>query len=447
MLNLTQINAIHPNGLPDDLDKALQFLEKRLSEQKEHVKSVTVLSNCSIDYDRTLHLKNTFSNEIEYVLQGLVVQLDENYKLGYKDAVWFHPELAKGRSIIQLDEPLNASDISSIAEINQDQHIDIDNPLYIGPFQNSIGEYNNISIDDMGLTSVKNHLVINTSMDALSYPLWSKYMISSESIGTVYSNWTSMDMGQGKSISDMAVTLRSMSAAKLLNKSLTEIKHNEIYRDEFNAMYSDGTTIYFANHAIKTPKTEDAHVLIELSALSGFELFRCGSEELFVPSNLGVSDNVFNWNDMSTQQRQRIFHDCSWDGEEGFNTYVLRQVNMDKTQRKYVEQMHHLFNPSRMTMKKAKFSSQPVRDFMAPSKLLKLTPQSHHMENIQNMGHVRSGGHIEIPIQMSYDTFSYLVQNFEQIQEKHPDFQLFNPTIINNGYIQIPRDVMDTLIE
>ena len=95
MLNLTQINAIHPNGLPDDLDKALQFLEKRLSEQKEHVKSVTVLSNCSIDYDRTLHLKNTFSNEIEYVLQGLVVQLDENYKLGYKDAIWFHPRVGK----------------------------------------------------------------------------------------------------------------------------------------------------------------------------------------------------------------------------------------------------------------------------------------------------------------------------------------------------------------
>ena len=63
------------------------------------------------------------------------------------------------------------------------------------------------------------------------------------------------------------------------------------------------------------------------------------------------------------------------------------------------------------------------------------------------MGHVRSGGHIEIPIQMSYDTFSYLVQNFEHIQEKHPEFQLFNPAIISNGYIKIPRNVMDTLIE
>ena len=59
-LNLTQINAIHPNGLPSELDKALQFLEDRLNEQKEHVKSVTILANCSIDQDRTLHLKNTF---------------------------------------------------------------------------------------------------------------------------------------------------------------------------------------------------------------------------------------------------------------------------------------------------------------------------------------------------------------------------------------------------
>jgi len=360
--------------------------------------------------------------------------------------VWFHPELAKGRSIIKLDDKINSSVISSIEEINQDETFG-DKQAFIGAFHNSIGEYSNITIDDMGLTSVKNHLIINTSMEPLTYPLWSKYLISGETIGNVYSNWSSMDMGQGKSISDMAVSLRSFTAAKLLNKSLTEIKHSEIYRDEMNAMYSDGQTIYFANHAIKNPKSDDASVLVELSALSGFELYKCSGEELFIPSNLGISNNVFNWNDMSIEQRQRIFHDCKWEGNEGFNTYVLRQINMDKTQKKYLEQMHHLFNPSRMTMQNAKFSSQPIRNFMDPKHLLNLTPHKNHMSQINNMSHVRSGDHIEIPIQMGYQTFSNLVQNFETIQQKHPEFQLFNTSIIKDGYIQIPRDVMTTLIE
>jgi hypothetical protein len=446
MLNLTQINAIYPNGLPDDLNKALQFLTDRLTEQKEHVKSATVLSNCSIDYDRTLHLKNTFSDKIEYVLQGVIVQVAEDYTLGYKDAVWFHPELAKGRSVIKLDSAVTPDDIKSVKELTQDDSVSLEEK-FIGSFNNSIGEYSNITIDDMGLTSVQSHLVINTSMEPLTYPLWSKYLISGETMGTVYRNWNSMDMGQGKSISDMAVSVRSMLAAQLLNKSLTEIKHNEIYRDEYNSLYSDGHYIFFANHGIKNPKTEDASVLIELSALSGFELYKCSGEERFIPCNLGVSNNVFNWKDMSTQQRQRIFHDCSWEGSEGFNTYVLRQVNMDKTQKKHLEQMHHLYNPSRMTMRTAKFSSQPIRNFMEPEHLLNLTPATQHMDNIKNMRHVRSGDHIEIPIQMGYHTFSHLVQNFESIQEKHPEFQLFNTSIINNGYIKIPRDVMSTLIE
>ena len=173
MLNLTQINAIYPNGLPDDLNKALQFLTDRLTEQKEHVKSATVLSNCSIDYDRTLHLKNTFSDKIEYVLQGVIVQVAEDYTLGYKDAVWFHPELAKGRSVIKLDSAVTPDDIKSVKELTQDDSVSLEEK-FIGSFNNSIGEYSNITIDDMGLTSVQSHLVINTTMEPLTYPLWSK---------------------------------------------------------------------------------------------------------------------------------------------------------------------------------------------------------------------------------------------------------------------------------
>ena len=439
MIDTSLLQKTHGADLPADLQEALQFMETHFQKQNDKVVSVNVLPNCNVDYDRTLHLQNTLSDKIKWVLQGVVVQVKEDYKLSYEDAVWFHPEMAKGRSVYRLDNvSLNLDDLKQIKEYNVNKVYPKSKPNVLSAFHNSVGLYSNIKIDDMGMAEQNNHLVLNISMDALTYPLWSRYLVANEQMGKVYKDWVSMDIAHGKSISDMSKHVRDTIAATITKQS--SIK--PIYSDEINSLYTDGTDIYCSNNAIKNPNMEEASVLVHISPLGGYELFQTSFEQNFIPADTGLSEKTFHWNEMSVKQRQRIFNDCAWEGKEGFNTYVLKTSGMNKNIKKNFESLYKLYNSSRLTMTCAKFSSQPVRDFMQPHNLLHLTPQEHHMEGVTNMEHARSGEHIEIPIKMSYQTFEKLVTNFEKIQETHPEFQLFNEKICKNGYIQIPREVL-----
>ena len=72
MINAQPLNSIYGDDIPSDLQEALLVLEERLKQQQQYVKSVTILPNCSIDYERTIHLQKTLSEEVKYVLQGLL---------------------------------------------------------------------------------------------------------------------------------------------------------------------------------------------------------------------------------------------------------------------------------------------------------------------------------------------------------------------------------------
>ena len=72
--------------------------------------------------------------------------------------------------------------------------------------------------------------------------------------------------------------------------------------------------------------------------INGYEIYNTKTEELFVPSNIGLSSKTFNWDDMNETQRQRIFEDCIWEGNEGFNTYVLKPPALLATKKKTFEQ-------------------------------------------------------------------------------------------------------------
>ena len=96
-------------------------------------------------------------------------------------------------------------------------------------------------------------------------------------------------------------------------------------------------------------------------------------------------------------------------------------------------------------MKRAKFSSQPVRDFMKIGKLLKLTPLVEHLDGL-NVEHVeRKGNDISIPLSLEYKPFSDLIAQFEAIQQENPGFQLFNEKLVDGGYIKIPREIISKL--
>ena len=96
-------------------------------------------------------------------------------------------------------------------------------------------------------------------------------------------------------------------------------------------------------------------------------------------------------------------------------------------------------------MRRAKFSSQPVRDFMKIGKLLKLTPLTEHLEGL-NVEHIeRKGNNISIPLSLEYKPFSDLIAQFEAIQKENPGFQLFNEKLVDGGYIKIPREIITKL--
>tara|TARA_B100000214_G_C23962712_1_gene626113 strand:- start:538 stop:1875 length:1338 start_codon:yes stop_codon:yes gene_type:complete len=445
MINTTPLNSIHADDIPSDLQEALLDLENHLKKQQSNVKTVTILPNCSIDYDRTIHVQKTLSEDIKWVLQGVLVTVKPEYKLSYEDAMWFHPEMAKGRSIYSIDQDISREKLNSVKEMHHiDGDYDKEDPTNISPFHCDVGEYDAITIDDMGLETIQKHLVVNCSFEALTYPLWTQYLMTGETIGKVYDNWTKMDMGNGKSIMDTSAHVRDAIAQKVLNTTMHDVSQRKIYSDEVNALYSDGHSVYIANHAVKTPKEDGGKILIHLSALSGYELYNSiKTDELFVPSNLGLSSKTFNWDDMSVAQRKRIFNDCIWEGNEGFNTYVLKPPGLVAQNKKAFENQYNLNQSSKLRMKVAKFSSQPVRDFIDIGKLLKLTPLAAHMDGITTQAY--HGKDIRVPLSLNYQPFKDLINKFEELSKEHPNFQLFNSELIDGGYIKIPREIINKL--
>jgi hypothetical protein len=148
---------------------------------------------------------------------------------------------------------------------------------------------------------------------------------------------------------------------------------------------------------------------------------------------------------MSVQQRSRIFSDCLWEGNEGFNTYVLKPPGMKVEEKKMFETNYELFNSTKFRMKVAKFSSQPVRDFMEIGRLLQLTPLKSHLEGTNVNAGVRSGEQIDIPLSLEYAPFESLLKNFEKLSAEHPEFKLFNEKLVQGGYIKIPREIINKL--
>ena len=446
MIDVSPLNAIYGNNIPVDLSEAIKTLETLLTKQKQYVKEVVLLPNASVDKERALHLQKTLSQEIKYVLQGVLVTVKPEYKLSYEDAIWFHPEMAKGRSVYKLTDSITQSDLDKIKEIHHlDGKYDKDNCGSLSPFNCDVGEYSQTSVDDMGMVSTTKHLIVNVSQEALTYPLWSQYLMSGESCGKVYSNWNSMDMGNGKNLVETSLNIRNKIASVVMNCTKSKATSSCVYTDEINGLYSDGHSVYFANHAIKTPKGDNARILVHVSALAGYEIYNIKSDDLFVPSNLGLSEKIFDWDNMKLNQRKRIFNDCSWEGDEGFNTYVLSAPSMSSRDKENFELKYNLTNSSKFRMCRAKFSSQPVRDIIDIGQLARLTPREDHLEGIETQRPMNVGKEIRIPLSLSYEPLKKLVDNFEKISLEHPEFKLFNEKIVENGYIKIPREIINKL--
>ena len=47
---------------------------------------------------------------------------------------------------------------------------------------------------------------------------------------------------------------------------------------------------------------------------------------------------------------------------------------------------------------------------------------------------------------LNYQPFAKLMEKVEQISKENPEFHLFNKELVNNGYIKIPRNIIEKLI-
>ena len=128
--------------LDDVTENALTSVLERLGEQKEHVKSVTVLANFSIDTDTALHMN------VPLVTQGLVVCVAPTYQLSTADMSWFHPSIGRGRSMFSVETPTNKLQLQQVA---------LTLPT------SSVGEFTNSHPDEFGCEDVSYHVVVDTA--------------------------------------------------------------------------------------------------------------------------------------------------------------------------------------------------------------------------------------------------------------------------------------------
>lgn len=384
--------------------KALEHVIARLEQQSEHVKEVTVLANFSIDKLASLQHQRD-------IVQGIIVQVDKEYKLSEDDMAWFHPEIASGRSVFEVESVPNVQKLKSA-------HMD--------GLQSSVGSYNISSPDEFGCESVKHHIVVDSSVTESLQGLYNRWLATGASAGEVDKQWKRMKFGDQYGITSATCSQRS-DIAKAIDASA-----KIVYEDTVRSVLSDTTSVYFTNNAVKL---SGEHILVKSSALGGYRMYSCANEAIrFYPATLGSAEQYYSWNKMTSQNCLRIEKSCSWDGVLSFNASVMTGPSINGPEIRQMEDSYQITLRDTLAMVSARFSpSDEVRDAMTPADILGLTPDSKHIPT--------ASASISTPLSMNHPVLKNLMQNIKKIQSQHPSFNLFNPAIMKNGRLEIPKEI------
>ena len=385
-----------------EMNEALAAVMTTLNKQPEHVKSVSVLSNFSVDSEAAL------SNNLPVVVQGIVVCLTKDYKFSPEDASWFHPDVARGRSVFSLDAPVAKSTLAS---------------LNLNGINNSVGEYQISTPDEFGCEQVENRLVVNTSASSLLSDKHSEWLTNGITAGELDMQWKRLSFDGVSGIVQKCEAQR-LQMAQRVSKSATLV-----HSDMTHSVLSDIQHVYIANAAVRTAK----RVLVKSSALGGYRMYSTGAtERRFMPSNLGIAQTFYAWDNLSAQNCTRIVNTCIWAGTLSFNTQVMRPPSVKNI--KHMEEELAMTLSDTLKMRQCSFSaSDAVVDKLQPADVLKLTPTREQSP--------KAKAFIASPLTMKHVVLQKLMDNLESVQTKFGDFQLFNPKYVSNGRLQIPREV------
>ena len=381
------------------LENALASMIEQLEKQSNHVKCCTLLANFSIDSLATLQHGTT-------VLQGLVVQVAPEYKLGPDDMSWFHPDIAAGRSVFRVENLISKSTLASIE---------------LDGLQSSVGSYTTSKPDEFGCESVQHHIVVDTSASASLGSLYQKWISTGQTAGEVDKQWKRMQFEDAYGVKQATTLARKEIATRVQDGA------EELYMDTVRDILSDTTSVYFTNSAVKT---DDTQILVKSSALGGYRMYGATNTGIrFYPATLGTKNDYYSFDTLSPQNCARIKKSCAWGGDLEFNAMVMSKPAISGTNIRSLEDEYELTFRDTFSMNTAAFSpSDSVHDRFTPQDLSRLHP---------NEGAAKS--YITAPVNMNHPVLKHIMANFDQLSQQFPDFQLFNPNIMENGRIQVPK--------
>lgn len=385
-----------------EMNEALETVMTTLNKQAEQVKSVSVLSNFSVDTEAAL------SNDLPVVVQGLVVCLQKEYKFSPEDASWFHPDVARGRSVFSLSAAVPKSKLEA---------------LEMSGLNNSVGEYQISTPDEFGCEQIENRLVVNTSAKELLSEKYKEWLSNGVTAGELDNQWKRMKFDSAYSIAKKAEMMRNEVAKSVSADAKL------VHSDMSHTVLSDIQHVYVANAAVRAADS----ILVKSSALGGYRMYSTNkTERRFFPSNLGISPTFYAWNDLSSQNCSRIVNTCMWSGDLAFNTQVMRPPSVKNI--KAMEEDLVITLRDTLKMRHCSFSgSDTIVDKLSPTDVLKLTPTREQSPNAHEL--------IASPLTMNHVVMQNLMANIESVNAKFADFQLFNPKYVSNGRLNIPREV------
>jgi hypothetical protein len=385
--------------LNSDAETLLTSITGRLEQQSELVKSVKVLANFSVDKIGSLEHGTA-------IAQGIVVQVAPEYVMSSEDMSWFHPDIARGRSVFEVDHFISKSQL---------ENIDLDG------LQSSIGSYTISSPDEFGTETVQHHIIVDTSVTEMLGSLYRKWTENNVSAGDIDKQWKRMQFDDAYGVKKATELARGALAVEISPSA------HQIYSDNTSSVLSDSTSVYFVNHAVKP---DSKHVLIKSSSLGGYRMYNATNEAIrFYPSTLGTSEQYYSWSEMSPQNCARIEQSCAWSGNLEFNANVMSGPAVSGKNIRKLEDEYEMSFRDTLSMNAAAFSpSNGIHDSMTPQELSRLHPQASSTK-----------AYITAPIDMDHPVLNHIMQNIQSIQQNYPDFQLFNPNILENGRLKIPK--------
>lgn len=386
---------------------ALETVLTTLEKQSQHVKSVSVLANFSIDHETTL------AKSIPVVVQGLVVQTTKDYKLSEEDKSWFHPYVTKGRSVYSIQ---NSIAKSSLQELD------------LNTLGNSVGEYSISRPDEFGCEQIEHRIVVDVSAEKTFETAYNKWLQEGITAGELDAEMKRMKFGNTYSVASHVENLRNAIAAKLSSDAKL------IHSDMSHGILSDLSSVYFVNAAVKTSSS----ILVKSSSLGGYRMYDThNNKQKFYPSNLGKSTGFYSWDELSPQNCAKITDTCLWNGSLTANAQVMRPLSIKAP--KEMEEEYNISLSDTLKMTHCAFSpSDSFIDNIDPADLLRITPTS-----AQNQ---KASDSMSAPFNMEHPVLQNLMNNIHDIQTKFPHFQLFNPKVVSGGRIILPREVYKNVI-